>query len=85
MAARNDLSRPGRLLELARQFGYGTGTGRALRTAAGMSGKAEVLEDRHDVGEAFVKGQDVAIRRIGEATTQAIHHGMRGLVCDDVV
>jgi len=35
-ATRNDPSQPGRLLELARQFGYATGSGRALRTATGL-------------------------------------------------
>jgi hypothetical protein len=34
-ATRADLSRPGRLLELARQFGFATGSGKALRSARG--------------------------------------------------
>jgi hypothetical protein len=55
-ATRNDLSQPGRLLELARQFGYATGSGRALRTAAGLE-KGE--PDPHlydDLWEAHERG-----------------------------
>lgn len=55
-ATRNDLSRPGRLLELARQFGYGTGTGRALRTAAGMDGGQPDPRLYDEVVEAHERG-----------------------------
>lgn len=37
-ATRADLSRPARLLELAQQFGYATGSGAALRSASAIDG-----------------------------------------------
>ena len=49
-ATRADLSRPGRLLELARQFGYATGSGRALRSAKGLE---EGEPDKHLYEEAL--------------------------------
>lgn len=59
-STRADLSRPGRLLELARQFGYGTGSGQALRTATGLPGSepeprlyAELIE-AHERGSILV-------------------------------
>jgi hypothetical protein len=60
-ATRSDLAQPGRLLELARQFGYATGSGQALRTALGLGADkkpdprlyAEVLE-AHDRGSILV-------------------------------
>jgi hypothetical protein len=55
-ATRNDLSRPGRLLELARQFGYATGSGRALRTAAGLEDGEPDPHLYDDVWEAHERG-----------------------------
>lgn len=55
-ATSNDLSRPGRLLDLARQFGYGTGTGQALRTAAGMDGGEPDPRLYDEVVEAHERG-----------------------------
>jgi hypothetical protein len=60
-ATRSDLSRPGRLLDLARQFGYATGAGQALRTALDLGPDdqpdpllyTEVLEP-HDRGSILV-------------------------------
>jgi hypothetical protein len=40
-ATRADISQPGRLLELARQFGYATGAGQALRTTSVQSPTAD--------------------------------------------
>jgi hypothetical protein len=40
-ATRADISQPGRLLELARQFGYATGGGQALRTTSVQSSTAD--------------------------------------------
>lgn len=55
-ATRNELSRPGRLLELARQFGYGTGSGQALRTAAGLHGQEPDPRLYREVVEAHERG-----------------------------
>lgn len=40
-ATRADISQPGRLLELARQFGYATGSGQALRTTSVQSSTSD--------------------------------------------
>jgi hypothetical protein len=69
-ATRADLARPGRLLELARQFGYATGGGRALRSARGSEGGnpdprlyAETVE-AHDRGSILVAAVFDAFFRI---------------------
>jgi hypothetical protein len=69
-ATRADLSRPGRLLELARQFGYATGAGRALRSALGPGQEApdprlytEILEP-HERGSILVAAVFDAFFRI---------------------
>ncbi|GIH02475.1 hypothetical protein Rhe02_05420 [Rhizocola hellebori] len=69
-ATRADLSKPGRLLELARQFGYATGSGKALRSATGLDQATpdprlytEVLEP-HDRGSILVASVFDAFFRI---------------------
>jgi hypothetical protein len=69
-ATRADLSKPGRLLELARQFGYATGSGKALRSATGLDQAtpdprqyAEVIEP-HDRGSILVASVFDAFFRI---------------------
>jgi hypothetical protein len=69
-ATRADLSKPGRLLELARQFGYATGSGEALRSASGIDGGKpdatlyeQVLEP-HDRGSILVAAVFDAFFRI---------------------
>lgn len=56
--SRGDLSRPGPLLELARQFGHSTGNGAALRTAATKGEVDPTLYGRtfeaHDRGSVLV-------------------------------
>ena len=44
-----------------------------------------MLEQRDDVGEAFVEGEHVGVGRLGIAPVQAVEQRMRGLVCNDVV
>ncbi len=44
-----------------------------------------MLEQRHDVGKAFVEGEDVDVRRLEEQRPQAIHDRVGHLVRDDVV
>ena len=69
-ATRADLTRPGRLLELASQFGYSTGSGQALRSAIESDGArpdpalyAETLEP-HDRGSILVAAVFDAFFRI---------------------
>jgi hypothetical protein len=57
---RADLSKPGRLLELARQFGYATGSGRALRSARGDEGGEP---DKHLYEEALENHSSFLLRR----------------------
>jgi hypothetical protein len=83
-ATRNDLSRPGRLLELARQFGYATGSGRALRTAAGLDEAGpdpqlyeEVLEP-HDRGSILVAAVFDAFFRIYRNRTADLVRAVTG-------
>ncbi len=45
----------------------------------------EVLEQRDDVGERLVEGEDVRIGGLAEASVQAVEQGVRRLVRDDVV
>ena len=45
----------------------------------------EVLEQGDDVGEGFVKGEHVGVRRLDEAAVHSVEHGVRRLVGDDVV
>lgn len=56
---RADLSRPGPLLDLARQFGYSTGTGAALRSAREANGPDPNLYratfEPHDRGSVLVR------------------------------
>jgi hypothetical protein len=56
---RADLSRPGPLLDLARQFGYSTGTGAGLRSAAEGNGPDPKLYrltfEPHDRGSVLVR------------------------------
>jgi len=44
-----------------------------------------MLEDGHDVGEALVEGEDVAVRGLEVARAEAVDESVRHLVCDDVV
>ena len=69
-ATRADLARPGRLLELARQFGDATGSGRALRSAADGDGSTpdpnlyETTVEAHDRGSILVAAVFDAFFRI---------------------
>jgi hypothetical protein len=69
-ATRADLSRPGRLLELARQFGHATGSGAALRSASGIDGGTpdpglyESVLAPHDRGSILVAAVFDAFFRI---------------------
>ncbi len=68
-ATRADLARPGRLLELARQFGYATGSGQALRSAAGDGSGADptlyqTVMESHDRGSILVAAVFDAFFRI---------------------
>lgn len=69
-ATRADLSQPGRLLELARQFGYATGSGQALRSATVASGTApdrtlyQTTLESHDRGSILVAAVFDAFFRI---------------------
>ena len=69
-ANRADLSQPGRLLELAQQFGYATGRGEALRTAVEPDGATpdaslyERLLEPHDRGSILVAAVFDAFFRI---------------------
>lgn len=68
-ATRADIAQPGRLLELAQQFGYATGRGQALRNAHGPDEEpdptlyAEVLEP-HERGSILVAAVFDAFFRI---------------------
>ena len=44
-----------------------------------------MLKKRHDVGEAFVKRQDVFIGWLHEVTFEPVHYCIGHFVCDDVV
>ena len=48
-------------------------------------GKGEVLQQRHDVGEAFMEGEHIGIGGIDELAMHAVEQGVRGLVGDDVL
>lgn len=69
-ATRADLSRPGRLLELAQQFGYATGSGQALRSAVGSDGEApdprlyDTALEAHERGSILVAAVFDAFFRI---------------------
>ena len=45
----------------------------------------EMAEQRGEIGEGLMKGGDVDIGRLGEEAADAVDHGMRGPVRDDVV
>ncbi len=83
-ATRADLSKPGRLLELARQFGYATGSGQALRSATGLDQAApdprqyaEVLEP-HDRGSILVAAVFDAFFRIYRNRTAGLVRAVTG-------
>lgn len=83
-ATRADLSKPGRLLELARQFGYATGSGQALRSATGLDHAApdprqyaEVLEP-HDRGSILVASVFDAFFRIYRNRTGGLVRAVTG-------
>ena len=69
-ATRADLTKPGRLLELASQFGYSTGSGRALRSALDDQNAAPdpslyaTLLEPHDRGSILVAAVFDAFFRI---------------------
>lgn len=83
-ATRADLSLPGRLLELARQFGYATGSGQALRSASGLDG---AVPDRslyrstiepHDRGSILVAAVFDAFFRIYRNRTADLIRAVSG-------
>ncbi len=83
-STRADLSKPGRLLELARQFGWATGSGQALRTATGMDQAApdprqyeEALE-AHDRGSILVASVFDAFFRIYRNRTADLIRAVTG-------
>ena len=55
-ATRADLSQPGRLLELAQQFGYATGSGQALRSTSGPDSQLPIRRQYDEVLEAHERG-----------------------------
>jgi len=69
-ATRADLTKPGRLLELATQFGYSTGSGQALRSAVDDQGAAPdpalyaTAVEAHDRGSILVAAVFDAFFRI---------------------
>jgi hypothetical protein len=68
-ATRADLTQPGRMLQLAAQFGYSTGSGAALRNARGDGGKPDpklytTLLEPHDRGSILVSAVFDAFFRI---------------------
>lgn len=44
-----------------------------------------MLEDRDDVGESLVEGEDILVGRLQRARAQAVDEGVGYLVGDDVV
>ncbi len=56
-----------------------------LDVAIHQPGQREVLEQRHDVGEAFVEGVDVEVRGFLEPRSLAVNQGVRRLVDENVV
>ena len=44
-----------------------------------------MLEERDDVGEGFVEGENVGVVRLVEARVHTVEQRVRGLVRDDVV
>ncbi|MDP3984285.1 MAG: hypothetical protein Q8Q52_04670, partial [Acidimicrobiia bacterium] len=83
-ATRADLSRPGRLLELARQFGYATGSGQALRSATGLAGGTpdrklyETVVEPHDRGSILVAAVFDAFFRIYRNRTADLIRAVSG-------
>ena len=58
---------------------------RALDLVEQQAGQREVLKDRDDVGERFVKRDHVGVARIQHAPMHAVEDGVGHLVRDDVV
>jgi hypothetical protein len=83
-ATRADLSQPGRLLELARQFGYATGSGQALRSATGLDGGTpdrslyETVLEPHDRGSILVAAVFDAFFRIYRNRTADLIRAVSG-------
>jgi hypothetical protein len=83
-ATRADLSQPGRLLELARQFGYATGSGQALRSATGSDGGApdrtlyDTVLEPHDRGSILVAAVFDAFFRIYRNRTADLIRAVSG-------
>lgn len=83
-ATRADLARPGRLLEMARQFGYATGSGRALRAAADSDGGKpdptlyENTIEAHDRGSILVAAVFEAFFRIYKNRTADLVRAVSG-------
>lgn len=78
-ANRTDLAQPGRLLELAQQFGYATGQGRALRTAVGSGAESPDAGMYQDVLEPHERGS-ILVAAVFDAFFRIYRNRIRGLV-----
>jgi hypothetical protein len=78
-ATRADLARPGRLLELARQFGYATGQGEALRTAAEPDGAAPDVSLYENILEPHERGS-ILVAAVFDAFFRIYRNRISGLV-----
>jgi hypothetical protein len=78
-ATRADLAQPGRLLELAKQFGYATGQGQALRTAKGSGADKPDPSLYEDVLEPHERGS-ILVAAVFDAFFRIYSNRIRGLV-----
>lgn len=78
-ATQADLARPGRLLELAQQFGYATGKGEALRTAVEPDGAAPDGSLYETVLEPHERGS-ILVAAVFDAFFRIYRNRIRGLV-----
>lgn len=78
-ATRSDLSQPGRLLELAQQFGYATGQGRALRSARGSGAAAPDPALYAELLEPHERGS-ILVAAVFDAFFRIYSNRIRGLV-----
>jgi hypothetical protein len=78
-ATRADLSQPGRLLELAQQFGYATGQGQALRSAKGSAAGTPDPSLYENVLEPHERGS-ILVAAVFDAFFRIYTNRIRGLV-----
>ena len=48
-------------------------------------GHGEMLHQGDDIGETFVEGENVEVRRLAKAVVHSVENGMYGLVRDNIV